>query len=328
MRELVVRCGDPNNFGNNLEKLVPGHLMEIARHDSQRSIPAMAKDVEATAIIERLLSEVPTTHRLLMGDSRKTVADLPGESVHLAITSPPYWTLKEYEDHPDQLGHVDDYEQFLDAIDIVWEGVRRALVPGGRLVIVVGDVCLSRRKFGRHVVVPLHASIQERCRVLGYDNLAPIIWHKIANANLEVANGSSFLGKPYEPNSIIKNDIEFILFQRKPGAYRRPTLAARVMSVIPEDLHRQYFQQIWTLGGASTAKHPAPYPHKLAERLIRMFSFVGDTVLDPFVGTGTSSAAAASVGRNSIGIEVEPFYFDMAVSALREVQPSQKILAM
>ena len=127
---------------------------------------------------------------------------------------------------------------------------------------------------------------------------------------------------------MIKNDIEFILFQRKPGGYRKPTLAARVMSVIPEDLHRQYFQQIWTLGGASTRRHPAPYPRKLAERLIRMFSFVGDTVLDPFVGTGTTSVAAAMLGRNSIGIEVEPSYFDIAVSTFNEVQPSQKHLAV
>ena len=199
MREIVVRSGDPENGGSDLEELVPDHLMEWARSDAQRVIPAIAKDADATAIIERLLSEVPTTHRFLLGDSREAVAELPEESVHLAITSPPYWTLKEYEEHPDQLGHVDDYDEFLDAIDIVWEGVRRALVPGGRLVIVVGDVCLSRRKFGRHVVVPLHASIQERCRVLGYDNLTPIIWHKITNARLEVANGSSFLGKPYEP---------------------------------------------------------------------------------------------------------------------------------
>ena len=318
----------PGRVASDLEDLVPSHLMELARRDTQRSIPAIARDGEATARIERLLNEVPTTHRLLLGDSREIVAELPNESVHLAITSPPYWTLKEYREHPDQLGHVDDYEEFLEAIDLVWEGVRRALVPGGRLVIVVGDVCLSRRKFGRHVVVPLHASIQERCRVLGYDNLAPIIWHKIANARLEVANGSSFLGKPYEPNSVIKNDIEFILFQRKPGGYRRPTLAARVMSVIPEELHREYFQQIWTLGGASTGKHPAPFPLRLAERLIRMFSFVGDTVLDPFMGTGTSNVAAATLGRHSVGIEVEPSYFDMAASALNEVQPSQKHLAV
>lgn len=323
LREVLVRRGEPYNLSDDFDALIPAQLMEFARNDAQRSIPAIARDPKATARIQELLSEVPTTHRLIMGDSRAVVTDLPAESVHLAITSPPYWTLKQYEDHPDQLGHVAAYDEFLDAIEIVWEGVRRALVPGGRLVIVIGDVCLSRRKFGRHVVVPLHASIQERCRALGYDNLAPIIWHKIANATLEVANGSSFLGKPYEPNSVIKNDIEYILFQRKPGGYRRPTLAARILSIIPENLHRQCFQQIWTLGGASTAKHPAPYPRKLAERLIRMFSFVGDTVLDPFLGTGTSSVAAAQVGRNSIGIEVEPSYFDIAVSALNEVRLCQ-----
>ena len=158
-------------------------------------------------------------------------------------------------------GHVADYDAFLDAIDTVWKGVYTTLVPGGRLIIVVGDVCLARRKVGRHLVVPLHASIQERCRTLGYDNLAPIIWHKIANATMEVANGSSFLGKPYEPNAVIKNDIEYILFQRKPGGYRKPSLPARIMSVIPENLHRQYFQQIWTLGGASTRKTPGPPFH-------------------------------------------------------------------
>ena len=192
----------------------------------------------------------------------------------------------------------------------------KALVPGGRLIIVVGDVCRSRRKFGRHMVVPLHASIQERCRRLGYDNLAPIIWHKIGNAQLEAPNGSRFLGKPYEPNAVVKNDIEYILFQRKPGGYRRPSLATRVMSVIPVEMHHRCFQQIWTLSGASTRTHPAPFPPKLAERLIRMFSFVGDTVVDPFMGIGTSNAVAAKLGRNSVGIEVVPSYFDAAVSAV------------
>lgn len=323
VRERVISSGDSESVGDNLERLVPEHLMDLARSDAQRSIPAIARDADATARIERLLNEVPTTHRLLLGDSREIVTELPQESIHLAITSPPYWTLKKYEQHPDQLGHVADYNAFLDAIDTVWKGVYKALVPGGRLIIVVGDVCLSRRKIGRHVVFPLHASIQERCRTLGYDNLTPIIWHKIANATLEVANGSSFLGKPYEPNAVIKNDIEFILFQRKPGGYRSPSLPARVLSVIPEHLHRQYFQQIWTLGGASTRKHPAPFPHKLAERLIRMFSFVGDTILDPFMGTGTSCVAATGLGRNSIGIEVEPSYYDMALSAFDERQRSQ-----
>ena len=328
MREHMAYRGRDDIGDGGLEQLVPPRLMDHVHRDPQRSIPAIARDPESAAQIGDLLKAVPTTHRLVLGDSRKVVPELPEGSVHLAITSPPYWTLKQYREHPDQLGHMADYDDFLDATDIVWEGVRRALVPGGRLVIVVGDVCLSRRKHGRHVVVPLHASIQERCRALGYDNLAPIIWHKIANASFEVPNGSSFLGKPYEPNSVIKNDIEFILFQRKPGGYRKPSLATRVMSIIPADLHREYFQQIWTLGGASTRRHPAPYPLKLAERLIRMFSFVGDTVLDPFMGTGTSNLAAAELGRNSVGVEVEPAYFESAVSAFNKVKPVQERLSL
>jgi DNA modification methylase len=166
------------------------------------------------------------------------------------------------------------------------------------------------------MVMPLHASIQEHCRGIGYDNLAPIIWHKIANAQFEAeGNGGGFLGKPYEPNAVIKNDIEFILMQRKPGGYRTPSIAARVLSVIAEDSHREWFQQVWTgLPGASTKDHPAPFPVELAERLIRMFSFVGDTVLDPFMGTATTNVAAAKWGRNSIGVEVDPHYFEGALN--------------
>jgi len=167
-------------------------------------------------------------------------------------------------------------------------------------------------------VVPLHASIQEHCRKIGFDNLAPIIWHKIANANYEVENGSrGFLGKPYEPNAVIKNDVEYILMQRKPGAYRKPSVSTRILSVISAENHQTWFQQIWSdVTGASTKAHPAPFPVELAERLIRMFSFVGDTVLDPFLGTGTTSAAAAKWGRNSIGVELDPHYFEMAVARL------------
>ena len=225
----------------------------------------------------------------------------------MVVTSPPYWNLKEYPASEGQLGNLPNYAQFLADLDEIWRHCFRALVPGGRLVCVVGDVCLSRRKnHGRHMVVPLHASIQEHCREIGFDNLAPIIWHKIANAAYEVENGSGFLGKPYEPNAVIKNDIEYILMERKPGRYRSPSFAARVLSIISGSNHEKWFQQIWTgLTGASTRDHPAPYPVELAERLIRMFSFVGDTVLDPFLGTGSTAVAAAKWGRNSIGIEVD-----------------------
>nr|WP_218575361.1 site-specific DNA-methyltransferase [Limnoglobus roseus] len=288
--------------------------------DIQKAIPRIAKDTRLTAIIERTLSSIPTQHNLYRGDARE-MPHPERETVHLVLTSPPYWTLKEYNPGEGQLGYVEDYSQFLTELDKVWRRCFDLLVPGGRLVCVVGDVCLSRRKNGgRHTVVPLHASIQEHCRPLGYDNLAPIIWHKIANASLEAeGNGSPFMGKPYEPNGVIKNDIEFILMQRKPGGYRTPDLATKILSVIPEALHREWFQQIWTgVTGASTRHHPAPYPVELARRLIRMFSFVGDTVLDPFSGTGTTTLAASQCGRNSIGYEIDKDYLAYAQRRVRD----------
>jgi DNA modification methylase len=217
------------------------------------------------------------------------------------------------------MGHITEYEEFLTELDKVWKLCYEALVPGGRLVCVVGDVCLSRRKnAGRHTVVPLHASIQEHCRRIGYDNLAPIIWYKIANAVYEVENGSSFLGKPYEPNAVIKNDIEFILMERKPGGYRTPSVETRILSVISTENYQVWFRQIWDrLTGASTREHPAPFPLELAERLIRMFSFVGDTVLDPFLGTGTTTVAAAKWGRHSIGYEIDRHYYGLALKRIK-----------
>jgi modification methylase len=301
------RCAD----ASDLASLVPTELHPL--DNPQTDIPRIAKDQRLIQLIEEAVRKIPTSHGLNLGDARE-MSHLAPASVHLVITSPPYWTLKEYRDSKGQMGHIDDYDEFLTALDKVWTHCYRALVPGGRLICVVGDVCLSRRKNnGRHTVVPLHASIQEHCRKIGFDNLAPIIWHKIANAVHEVENGSGFLGKPYEPNSVIKNDIEFILMERKPGGYRNPDLATRVLSVISAENHREWFQQIWSgITGASTRHHPAPYPVELAERLIRMFSFVGDTVLDPFLGTGTTTVAAAKSGRNSLGFEVDECYFDFA----------------
>ena len=292
--------------------LVDKHLpsVDLSEVSLKTALPQVAKDSEQVARVADALREMPSRHRMVRGDAR-CLSQVVTEPVHLVVTSPPYWTLKEYKDGADQLGRVADYDAFVAEVAKVWRECSRLLVPGGRLIIVVGDVCLSRRRHGRHVVYPLHASIQESCRKMGFDNLAPIIWHKIANAEFEMGPGG-FLGKPYEPNAIVKNDIEFIIMQRKPGGYRSPSLAARAMSVISEADHRKWFRQIWTLPGASTRDHPAPYPLELANRLVRMFSFVGDTVLDPFLGTGTTSLAAALAGRNSVGVEVSPDYLDMA----------------
>jgi len=260
-------------------------------------------------------TEVHTRHRLVQGDARD-LGFLSDESIHLVVTSPPYWTLKRYRDHPSQLGHVEDYEQFLRELEKVWRECFRVLVPGGRLVCVVGDVCLSRKRTGRHRVVPLHADIAVMCRKIGFDNLNPIIWHKIANAAFEVENGSKFLGKPYEPNAIIKNDIEFILMQRKPGGYRKPTQKQREVSRLTKEEFAAWFRQFWNITGQSTRQFPAAFPLELAYRLVRMFSFAEDTVLDPFSGSGTTMLAAMQTDRHSIGVEIDSAYIDLAEARL------------
>lgn len=282
--------------------------------DLDTLLPTLARNERKTSEIDDFVRGLRTKQVMALGDARR-LEWIPDESVHLVVTSPPYWTLKRYNDGPGQLGHVEDYDGFLDSLDAVWGHCLRVLVPGGRLVCVVGDVCLSRRRNnGRHTVVPLHASIQERCRALGYDNLAPVFWLKIANAAYEAeGGGGGFLGKPYEPNAVIKNDVEYILMQRKPGGYRRPTREERVLSVISAVNYQAWFRQVWMdVPGASTKQHPAPYPVELATRLIRMFSFVGDVVLDPFMGTATTLAAAAAWGRNGLGVEIDPRYFGHA----------------
>lgn len=279
---------------------------------AQRSEPTVAEKFrrrdEAFAAGSPLLS---TKHRFVLGDAR-AMSEID-EPIHLVVTSPPYWTLKEYDGGagPAQLGHQADYEQFQDDLTAVWQRCFNLLVPGGRLCVNVGDVCLPRKRLGRHYVVPLHADIAINCRKIGFDYLTPILWQKIANATTEVeGNGSAFLGKPYEPNAIIKNDIEYILLLRKPGAYRQPTQEQRQLSLIDKGHHAKWFRSVWTdLPGTSTQRgHPAPYPTELAYRLIRMFSFVGDTVVDPFVGTGTTTDAAIKAYRSSIGYEIEPTY--------------------
>jgi site-specific DNA-methyltransferase (adenine-specific) len=261
-----------------------------------------------------------TTHLVRQGDARD-LSWIPNESVHLVVTSPPYWTLKEYRDHPGQMGHIADYEAFLFELDRVWAECARVLAPGGRICCVVGDVCLPRKKAGRHYIIPLHADIQVRARKLGLDTLSPIYWNKIANGVTEAAgNGAGFYGKPYQPGAVVKNDVEFVLFLRKGGEYRRPQPIQKALSMLTKEEMQAWWQPIWTdLRGASTRKgHPAPYPPELAERLIRMFSFAGDVVLDPFAGTCSTAVAAFRAGRNSVSNEIDPDYLAMGVRQIEQ----------
>ena len=255
-----------------------------------------------------------TVHKLALGDARD-LSSIPDESVHLIVTSPPYWTLKEYAGSRGQLGDIEDYEQFLIELDKVWKECARVLVQGGRICCVVGDICVPRKRYGKHYVVPLHADIQVRARGLDLDVLTPILWHKIANGVTEAeGNGAGFYGKPYQPNAIVKNDIEYVLFMRKGGDYRKVGPLQMALSMLTKQEMQAWWRSIWTdLRGASTrAGHPAPYPPQLAERLIRMFSFAGDTVLDPFGGTGSTAVGAIQSGRNSISLDIEPSYVALA----------------
>lgn len=256
---------------------------------------------------EMLMPWRNTTHRIVRGDARD-LSWLPDQSVHLVCTSPPYGSLKQYPEHPAQLGNIASYEAFLAELDRVWSECLRVLVPGGRVACVVGDVCIARRHGGRHYVLPLSADIQVRARALGFDCLTPIRWLKVANISLEASRSSRFLGKPNLPNGIVKNDLEHILFLRKPG-YRKPTPDQERDSRISTTDYARWFSAVWTdVSGQLRRDHPAPYPPEIPTRLIKMFSFTGDVVLDPFAGTGTTSVAAVTAGRNSIAIDIDPGY--------------------
>ncbi len=271
--------------------------------------------------------EYATTHHLLnVGDARD-LSWIEDQSVHLVVTSPPYWTLKEYAPHKQQLGAVENYETFLDELDKVWRECFRVLAPGGRICCVVGDVCIPRKRTGRHYVMPLHADIMVRTRKIGLDSLTPILWFKIANGATEaVGNGAGFYGKPYQPGAVVKNDFEYILFLRKGGSYRSPSSYQKALSMLTKSEMQNWLRTAWTdIKGESTRKgHPAPFPVELSERLIKLFSFAGDTILDPFVGTGTTCLAAMSSGRNSIGNEIDRSYTRLAKERMQEALLTRK----
>lgn len=307
---------------SNLRDHIPKSCRELLEKSSielRSAIPELARDKERMGEIKRAVESIQSHHEVYQDNSRE-LNMIEDESVHLAVTSPPYFNIKDYGNASEgQLGDIDDYQKFNQLLSDVWKEVYQKLVPGGRLCVVVGDILQSRSEHGRHRVLPLHATIQQHATEAGFDNLAPIIWYKIGNASLEAGGNARFLGKPYEPGAVIKNDIEYILLFRKPGGYRSPSVEKKILSAIEADEHQKFFRQIWDdITGAKQHEHPAPYPMKLAHRLIRMFSFVDDTVMDPFAGTGTTGVAASRVGRHSVNVEIEANYVDIAEKRLKD----------
>lgn len=311
---------DPSTLfaDNSRERVSVLNLLDdLPETDNEAGAPDLLLKINAA--MRRLPWPAPydaTTHVLHLGDARN-LSRVANNSVHLVVTSPPYFNLKPYASEAGgrQLGRVNDYEKFLDLLDEVWAECHRVLVPGGRVCCVVGDVLVPRRAGGRHWVLPLPADIQVRSRKIGLDNLTPILWYKIANRTNEAGGGSSgFYGKPYQPGAVIKNDHEHILMLRKPGGYRQTPMVQKALSMIQRAEMDAWMRPVWSdIRGASLREgHPAPYPADLAERLIRMFSFAGDTILDPFGGSGSTAVAAVRAGRNSVSIEIEPDYIDMA----------------
>jgi len=257
---------------------------------------------------------------LYHGDAGELLADQTLPPTHLTVTSPPYADLISYGaiSLPGQMGDM-NFKDWADGMREILLYLSDLTVMGGRAAINVGDVCVARRKAGRHYVLPLAATLTMSAFDGGWDVLTPIQWEKVANISMEASSSSGVLGKPNQPGGIIKNDRESILLFRKPGAYRKPTPSQVAAAHIPSDEYRTLFRGVWRdIPGTSDPDHPAPFPLEIPARLIRMFSFPGDTILDPFAGTGTTLYAAKVLGRRAVGVEINEAYCEIAARRLSQ----------
>ena len=242
-----------------------------------------------------------TKHNIIFGDSR-SMSSIKDKSVQLIITSPPYWQLKDYGTI-DQIGFNDSYEEYINNLNLVWKECNRVLADGCRLCINIGDQFARSVYYGRYKVIPIRTEIIRFCESLGMDYMGAIIWQKTTTMN--TSGGGAIMGSfPYPRNGILKMDYEFILLFKKLGNAPKPTPIQKENSKITKEEWKQYFSSHWNFNGAKQIEHIAMFPEELPKRLIKMFSFVGETVLDPFVGSGTTSLASMNLDRNSIGYEI------------------------
>lgn len=246
-----------------------------------------------------------TTHILVNGDSRN-LSLISDKSVHLIITSPPYWQLKDYGS-TDQIGFHDNYENYINNLNCVWSECNRILHDGCRLCINIGDQFARSVYYGRYKVIPIRTEIIRFCESLGMDYMGAVIWQKQTTMN--TTGGGAVMGSfPYPRNGILKIDYEFILIFKKQGKAPTPTAEQKKYSAMTKEEWNTFFSSHWNFGGAKQDQHIAVFPEELPRRLIKMFSFAGETIFDPFMGSGTTALAACNLQRNSIGYEINSDY--------------------
>ncbi|MER3413085.1 MAG: DNA methylase N-4 [Armatimonadota bacterium] len=243
------------------------------------------------------------------------MSEVQDGSVHLVVTSPPYWQLKDYG-HDCQVGFDDTYEEYINNLNLVWDECYRVLHPGCRLCVNIGDQFARSVYYGRYKVIPIRTEIIKFCEARGFDFMGSIVWQKVTTTN--TTGGAVVMGSyPYPRNGIIKIDYEHILLFKKLGVPPRPTPTQKEASRLSEEEWNLYFSGHWNFPGERQNDHIAMFPEELPRRLIRMFTFVGETVLDPFLGSGTTSLAARNLGRNSIGYEVNPEFLQLILQKVR-----------
>ncbi|MBN8673915.1 MAG: thermonuclease family protein [Chitinophagales bacterium] len=232
------------------------------------------------------------------------MAEIADNSVHLAITSPPYWQLKDYGTDA-QIGFHDTYENYINNLNLVWKECYRTLHNGCRLCINIGDQFARAVYYGRYKVIPIREEIIKFCENIGFDYMGAIIWQKVTTSNT-TGGGVQMGSYPYPRNGILKLDYEFILVFKKLGDAPKPTKEQKELSKMTAEEWNTFFAGHWNFAGARQNNHIAMFPEELPRRLIKMFSFIGETVLDPFAGSGTTSLAAKNLDRNSVGFEINP----------------------
>lgn len=240
---------------------------------------------------------------------------VPDKSVHLVVTSPPYWQLKDYGTD-NQIGYHEDYETYINNLNLVWKECYRVLDNGCRLCINVGDQFARAVYYGRYKVIPIRTEIIKFCESIGFDYMGAIIWQKQTTTN--TTGGASLMGSfPTPRNGIISIDYEFILIFKKLGnASSKISKEIKEQSKMSTEEWKEYFAGHWNFGGARQDGHIAMFPEELPKRLIKMFAFKGETVLDPFMGSGTTSLAARNLDRNSIGYEINAEFIELAKNKL------------